>query len=101
MKYAVVRENLVDDIIECNGLTVQSLSKVLNCALVPCDQYAVQKGDTCDNWIFYRDGEALPRIPSTDERVASLENEGLSIKERMASAESAVLGLMTILMGVQ
>lgn len=99
MKYAVVRNNTVDNVIECNGLTVQGLAKVMNCMLIACENYAVAVGDTYDNGVFYRDGEPLERIPSTDERVAVLESDGTSIKERIASAESAVLGLMTMLLG--
>ena len=79
MKYAVVRNNTVDNIIECNGLTVQGLAKVMNCMLIACENYAVAVGDTYDNGVFYRDGEPLERIPSTDEKVAQLQSENAQL----------------------
>ena len=79
MKYAVVRNNTVDNIIECNGLTVQGLAKVMNCMLIACENYAVAVGDTYDTGVFYRDGEPLERIPSTDEKVAQLQAENAQL----------------------
>lgn len=79
MKYAVVRNNTVDNVIECNGFTVQSLAKVMNCMLIACENYAVATGDTYDNGVFYRNGEPLERIPSTDEKVAQLQYENAQL----------------------
>lgn len=81
MRYAVVRNETVDDVIECNGFTVQGLAKVMNCTLVPCEQYAVQVGDVYKNWKFYRDGEELARIPTTDEKVSMLESKNAGIAD--------------------
>ena len=79
MRYAVVRNETVDDVIECNGFTVQGLAKVMNCMLIACENYAVAVGDTYDNGVFYRDGEPLERIPSTDEKVAQLQSENAQL----------------------
>lgn len=81
MRYAVVRNETVDDVIECNGFTVQSLAKVMNCTLVPCEQYAVQAGDVYKDWKFYRDGEELLRIPTTEEKVSMLESKNAGIAD--------------------
>ena len=86
--------------IECNGYTVQSLAKVMHCMLVPCEQYAVQAGDRYTNWTFYRDGVALERIPTTEEKLANLESENAALQERLEAAEHATLGLMTMMTGV-
>lgn len=88
MRYAVVRNNIVDNIIECNGLTVQGLAKVMNCMLIACENYAVAVGDTYDNGVFYRDGEPLERIPSTDEKVAQIQAENV----QLTAILNAVLG---------
>ena len=92
MRYAVVRNETVDDVIECNGFTVQGLAKVMNCMLVPCGQYAVQAGDVYKNWKFYRDGEELARIPTTEEKVTALENENQMLKSTVsASFQSQII----------
>ena len=101
MRYAVVRNNRVDTVTECNGLVVQSLETHLHCLLVPCEQYPVQAGDTYENGIFYRDGEQLERIPTTEEKVSALEGVGEAFRERISSAENALLGLMSMLTGVK
>lgn len=79
MRYAVVRNNTVDNVIECNGFTVQSLAKVMNCMLIACENYAVAEGDTYDNGVFYHNGEPLERIPSTEEKVAQLQSENAQL----------------------
>lgn len=81
MRYAVVRNETVDDVIECNGFTVQGLAKVMNCMLVPCEQYAVQAGDVYRDWKFYRDGEQLERIPTAEEKVSMLESKNAGIAD--------------------
>lgn len=101
MRYAAVRNNVVDNVIECDGLAVQKLAPVMNCLLVPATAYPVAAGDTYENGVFYRNGEPLERIPSTDEKVAALENDGQTSKDRLSSIESAILGLMTMLTGGQ
>ena len=101
MRYAVIRNETVDDVIECNGFTVQSLAKVMHCTLVPCEQYAVQAGDVYRDWKFYRDGEQLARIPTTDEKISVLEGVSEAFQERISSAENALLGLMSMLTGVK
>ena len=79
MRYAAVRNNVVDNVIECDGLAVQKLAPVMNCLLVPATAYPVAAGDTYDNGVFYRNGEPLERIPSTDERVAQLQAENAQL----------------------
>lgn len=95
MRYAVVRNNTVDNVIECNGFTVQSLAKVMNCMLIACENYAVTMGDTYDAGIFYRDGKALERILTDSEKIAVLESENAMLKERLTSMENATLGMMS------
>ena len=79
MRYAVVRNNVVDNVIECDGLAAQKLAPVMNCLLVPATAYPVAAGDTYDNGVFYRNGEPLERIPGTDEKVAQLQAENAQL----------------------
>lgn len=79
MRYAAIRNNVVDNVIECDGLAVQKLAPVMNCLLVPATAYPVAAGDTYDNGVFYRNGEPLERIPSPDEKVAQLQAENAQL----------------------
>lgn len=97
MRYAVVRQGKVDNIIECTGLAALKLESVMHCTLVPCEQYPTAIGDTYDNGVFLRDGAEVERIPTDSEKVAMLESENQALKERLEAAEAATLGLMTML----
>ena len=79
MRYAVVRNNAIDNVIECDGLAVQKLAPVMNCLLIPATAYPVAAGDTYENGVFYRNGEPLERIPSPDEKVAQLQAENAQL----------------------
>ena len=94
MRYAVVRDGIVENIIECDGMTVQPLEKVMRCTLVPCEQYPVGIGDTYQDGVFLREGEEVERIPTERERIAMLEQENQRLSERLEAAEQATLGLM-------
>ena len=98
MRYAVVRGgNLIDNIIECNGLTVQSLEKVMNCLLVPCEQYPVARGDLYENGVFYRmnekarEKEVIQRIPTDSEKISMLESENAVLKNTVSNTFQAQL----------
>lgn len=93
MRYAVVRQNLVENVIECGRATdAMTLELHMHCLLVPAQQYPVQVGDTYENGIFYRDGEQLARIPTTDEKVAALESENQMLKSTVsASFQSQII----------
>jgi hypothetical protein len=93
MRYAVVRENNVENVLECgNAPGAMRLELELHCTLVPCEQYPVQTGDTYENGVFYREGETIERIPTTDEKVAALENENQMLKSTVsASFQSQII----------
>ena len=102
MRYAVVRQNLVENVIECGRATdAMTLELHMHCLLVPAQQYPVQVGDTYESGAFYRDGEQLARIPTTDEKISALEGVSEAFQERISSAENALLGLMSMLTEVK
>lgn len=96
MKYAVVRNNIVENIIECGNNGVIALEKVMNCTLVPCEEYRVQNGDTYADGVFKRGEEFVERIKTADEKINELKELFDQIQSRLESAESAVLGLMNL-----
>lgn len=101
MRYAAIRQGRVDNVIECTGLAALKLESVMHCTLVPCEQYPTAIGDTYENGVFTRDGEPIERIPTDSEKLVMLESENAQLKQRLEAAESATLGLMTMLAEVQ
>lgn len=97
MRYAAIRQGRVDNVIECTGLSALKLETVMHCTLAPCEQYLVQVGDTYEDGVFLRDGQPIERIPTDSEKLSMLESENQALKERLEAAESATLGLMTML----
>ena len=100
MRYAAVRNGIVENIVECNGFTIQPLAKVMKCTLVPCERYAVQVGDTYQKDAFYRGEKKLVALPTANERMQQLEEENAQLKERLAATEQATLGLMSLMQEV-
>lgn len=96
MKYAVVRNNIVENVIACGNNGTIALEKVMNCTLVPCEQYPVQNGDIYVDGVFKRGEELVERVKTTPEKINELTRVSDQLKARLESAESAVLGLMNL-----
>lgn len=90
MKYAVVRESIVDNVIECNGLTVQPLEKVMKCLLVPCEGTPVAVGDTYSAGSFYRAGEVVMPNKTIDQEVSELSVKLESTESQLTDAQLAL-----------
>ena len=72
-RYAIVKDNQVINVIVSNPHNAGKIAKSLEATSVYADRYPIQAGDTYQDNKFMRGEVEIKRIPTAEERVASLE----------------------------
>ncbi|QUH29998.1 hypothetical protein [Vallitalea guaymasensis] len=98
MQYAMVKENKIDNIIECDNYTIaQMMKNELNMDYaIGIELFSVSIGDIYDNGKFYDGkGNEIQRQLTDPERITMLEVENIELKQSKVNLEQTVLTLMT------
>lgn len=98
MRYAMIKGNKIDNIIECDNYTIAQMMKNelgMDYA-IGVELFDVSIEDTFDNGKFYnKEGNEIQRQFTDFERITKLEVENIELKESKANLEQTVLTLMT------
>lgn len=98
MRYAMIKNNKIINIIECDNYTLAQMIKnelVMDYA-IGIELFNVSIGDIFDNGKFYDDkGNEIQRQLTDPERITMLEVENIELKQSKVNLEQTVLTLMT------
>lgn len=74
-RYAIVINNIVDNVIVSNPHNASQIAKSKGGISVYADRYPIQATDTCTDGKFYRDGVEILRTPTAEELIAKQQQE--------------------------
>lgn len=98
MRYAMIKDNKIVNIIECDNYTIAQMIKneIGMDYAIGVELFNVSIEDIFDNGIFYDvEGNEIERQLTDFERIAKLEVENIELKQSKVNLEQTVLTLMT------
>lgn len=86
MKKAVIRDGVVENIIECTDEGLKGLRFPIGTTVWDCGQYPVAIGDGFSDGVFSRDGQPLTATPTEQQQIAALQ---LQLDALLGTGEAA------------